>query len=117
MQVIELLKEQVSAVRNEADGNAAFTVLKKNFDARVKGMKKQADAAGKKLENAFVFCEEIFGDGQEMLILVTELTINQHSARFISRYGCEKYFAHNKELLFYERQKEIIREIENLDLY
>lgn len=117
MQVIELLKEQVPAVRNEADGNAAFTVLKKNFDARVKGMKKQADAARKKLENAFVFCEEIFGDGQEMLILVTELTINQYSARFISRYGCEKYFAHNKELLFYERQKEIIREIENLDLY
>ena len=47
-----------------------------------------------------------------MLILVTELTINPHSARFISRYGCKEYFAHNKELLFYERQKEIIREME-----
>ena len=51
-----------------------------------------------------------------MLIFVTELTINPHSARFISRYGCDKYFAHNKELLFYERQKEIIREIEDIDL-
>ena len=27
-----------------------------------------------------------------------------------------RLFNHNKELLFYERQKEIIREIENLDL-
>ena len=51
-----------------------------------------------------------------MLILVTELTINPHSARFISRYGCKEYFAHNKELLFYERQKEIIREMEKLEL-
>ena len=116
IQVIELLKAQAPAVEKASDGNAAFALLKKDFDARVKAMKKQADAAGKKLENAFAFCEEVFGDGQEMLILVTELTINQHSARFISRYGCEKYFAHNKELLFYERQREIIREIESLDL-
>ena len=35
---------------------------------------------------------------------------------FLSHYGCEEYFAHNKELLFYERQKEIIRELETLDL-
>jgi hypothetical protein len=55
-------------------------------------------------------------EGQELLILVTELTINEYSARFISRYGCQEYFAHNKELLFYERQKEIIRETEALEL-
>ena len=51
-----------------------------------------------------------------MLILVTELTINCNAARFISRYGCKEYFAHNKELLFYERQKEIIAELDNLKL-
>jgi hypothetical protein len=28
----------------------------------------------------------------------------------------KEYFNHNKELLFYERQKEIIREIEKLEL-
>jgi len=49
-----------------------------------------------------------------MLILVTELTIRSYGARFISRYGCKEYFAHNKELLFYERQKEIIAELEEL---
>ena len=68
------------------------------------------------MTNAFKFCEEAFGDGQEMLILVTELTISQDCSRFISRYGCEEYFKHNKELLFYERQKEIINEIEKLEL-
>ena len=51
-----------------------------------------------------------------MLILVTELTISYYGARFISRYGCKEYFAHNKELLFYERQKEIITELEKLEL-
>ena len=50
------------------------------------------------------------------MILVTELTISCYGARFISRYGCKEYFAHNKELLFYERQKEIITELEELEL-
>ena len=99
-----------------ADGKAAFAALKKDFDARTGAMKNQADAAGKQLSNLFAFCEAVFGEGQELLILVTELTISYYGARFISRYGCKEYFAHNKELLFYERQKEIITELENLDL-
>ena len=99
-----------------ADGKAAFAVLKKDFDGRTQAMKKQADAAGAQLSNLFRFCEEVFGDGQELLILVTELTISRYGAHFISRYGCKEYFAHNKELLFYERQKEIIAELENLEL-
>lgn len=68
------------------------------------------------MSNIFKFCEDVFGDGQEMLILVTELTMSYYGAHFISRYGCDKYFAHNKELLFHERQKEIIRELEQLKL-
>ncbi len=98
------------------DGAEAFKIIKEEFDKRTKALKKQAEDAGKKLSNAFVFCEKAFDEGQEMLILVTELTISYYGARFISRYGCKEYFAHNKELLFYERQKEIIREIENLNL-
>ncbi|MFR3921735.1 MAG: hypothetical protein ACLTYN_06865 [Dysosmobacter welbionis] len=36
---------------------------------------------------------------------MTELTINYYAATFISRYGCDAYFTHNQELLFYERQQ------------
>ena len=106
-----LLKE-----KTPADGTEAFKLLKAAFDERTKALKKQAETAGKRLSNVFLFCEDVFGDGQEMLILVTELTISYYSAHFISRYGCKEYFDHNKELLFYERQKEIIREIESLEL-
>ena len=67
------------------------------------------------MSNAFRYCEDVFLEGQEMLIFVTELTINYYTATFISRYGCDEYFKHNKELLFYDRQKEIIEELENMD--
>ena len=69
-----------------------------------------------RLNNLFAFCEEVFPEGQELLILVTELTINYYTATFISRYGCDAYFAHNQELLFYERQQEIISQLESLEL-
>lgn len=105
-----LIKEKPS------DGAQAFKIIKTEFDNATKQLKKDADTAGKKLSNVFAFCEEVFEDGQEMLILVTELTISYYGAHFISRYGCKEYFNHNKELLFYERQKEIIGQLENLKL-
>jgi hypothetical protein len=109
--MLPILKE-----KQPADGTAAFKLIKDAFDGHTKDLKKQADAAGKQLSNVFTFCEEVFGDGQEILILVTELTISYYGAHFISRYGCKEYFNHNKELLFYERQKEIIQELEELEL-
>ena len=51
-----------------------------------------------------------------MLLLVTELTVTPWAARFIGLFGCERYFAHNKALLFYERQKEIADQLNRLDL-
>lgn len=98
-----------------ANGDATFQFLKGSYNSHVESLKKHAEHAGEQLSNIFHFCEDAFGDGQELLILVTELTICGYSSRFISRYGCKEYFNHNKELLFYKRQKEIIIELENLE--
>lgn len=54
----------------------------------------------------------MYTDGQEMLILVTELTANSHTARFISEFGCKEYYEHNKALLFIDRSKEIMQRLE-----
>ncbi len=98
------------------DNIDTFKLLKEAFNNRTADLKKLADSVDKQLTNIFVFCEEVFGEGQELLILVTELTISYYGATFISKYGCEEYFKHNKELLFYERQSEIITELEKLEL-
>lgn len=98
-----------------ADKDASDKLIRKLFDAEIKGLKKQADNAGGVLSNMFKFCEKVFGTDQEILILVTELTMNHHAARFISRFGNEEYFKHNKELLFYERQKGMIAQLEQIE--
>ncbi len=116
----ELLIREGYASSEDKNGTGrspeAFRLLKTDYDARVKTLRQKAADAGERLNNLFTFCEEVFADGQEMLILVTELTISYYGASFISKYGCSKYFEHNKELLFYERQKEIISQIQDLNL-
>ena len=116
--VIEALEEEIKVVTQAGSpsGNEAFDLIKKDFNGRKNALKKLVEKTDAELENMFTFAEEVFSEGQEMLIIVTELTKGFYSAHYISRYGCKKYFEHNKELLFYERQNEIIREIEELEL-
>lgn len=101
---------------NAADGMQVFGIVKRIFDGENAKLKNNADALRDRLENMFVFCEKVFPDGQEILILVTELTHLPVAARFISKYGCDAYFRHNKNLLFYERKTEIISSINELGL-
>lgn len=68
--------------------------------------------AAQALDHAFAFLEETFGTGQEMVIFLTELTANYYSVKFISENGSEPYYRYNKELLFEEKQKSILEDIE-----
>lgn len=91
-----------------------FSAIREAFQLEVAAMRETARKAGMLLENLFAFAEEVWPGGQELLILVTELTIHYHAARFIARYGCDAYYRHNQELMFYQRKTAIIRELEQL---
>ena len=113
--VIEFLEKQMTGVMN-VDAETAVAHIKSSYNALTRGHKKEAKLTSARMDNAFRFVDDVFGDGQEMLILVTELTQNYYGSKFISNFGCDEYFKHNKSLLFYERDKEIMDEIAELDL-
>ena len=79
-------------------------------------MKSENSAIQKRLHNLFAFSEVAFMDGNELVVLVTELTMNAYSARFIGLYGSADYQKHNEELMIHERQDDILNEIESLEL-
>ena len=116
--VIAALYEEKELLMKESpvDATSGFKLLYDDYNKRQKDFKKNVEKGKKVLSNMFAFAEEVFEEGQEILIIVTELTINYYTVQFISHYGCKEYFNHNKELLFYERQKEIIAELENIEL-
>lgn len=115
--IMEKQKQEIMTSKKASESTAeAFKLVKKNFDEMVNRLKKSSEEVVKKLNNVFLFIDEVYSEGQEMLIVVTELTANYHSSKFISRYGCEEYFKHNKSLLFYERHTEIMRELDEIEL-
>ncbi len=63
------------------------------------------------LDHAFRFLEESLGQGQELVIFVTELTAGYDTSWLIENFGCDAYFRHNQELLFDDTQHRIREEI------
>jgi len=113
--LIAFLKDISDQMDDSASDSDAFARVKGAFEVRTKALKKSAVSTGNRLENMFAFAEEVFGEGNEILIIVTELTSSGDGAKFIAQYGSPAYFRHNKELLFYERQVQVIAEIDKLE--
>lgn len=103
------------ATKPSAKGEAAFKGIKTSFNRRSDALAQSAELTRAHLENMFVFLENVFGEGQEILVAVTELTANCYAAKFITEYGCPKYFEHNKDVLFYERGLDIMEDIKLLE--
>ncbi|MGN0974531.1 MAG: hypothetical protein ACI4OL_00910 [Gemmiger sp.] len=97
-------------------GTEGYALLRGDLARRLEAHRQNTARQSARLDRLFAFCTQAFGDGQEMLILVTELTVNPESAAFIRRCGCDAYYAHHRDLLFGERQKELDRQIDALDL-
>lgn len=116
--VIRFLKDCEKKLRLEdvESGKEALVFLREQYEAEVSSYKKETEATGEKLHYLFTFVEDTFGTGNEMLILLTECTVNQDSAKFIGMYGCEDYQRHNEEMMISERGDSIMQQIEALDL-
>lgn len=104
------------ALRAEASNGIPFAHVKELFAAAVKSLDAHIAAAAAALDNAFRFVEDAFGESQEMLLLVTDLSANRYGMAFINDHGCERYFTHNERLLFQERGDDLAERINQLDL-
>lgn len=106
-----LLKEDKKIAKK---GNG-FAAVKTRYDRLLAQMREDAAETSERLSCLFGFVNDAFGEGDELLILITELTSNWYSARFISRYGSEEYYACSEQLSFHQRQLDIIERIERSD--
>lgn len=100
----------------DGDKKDPFSYVKEKLDGEVADLKKRVGETDSMLHNLFSFAAEAFEQGNEMLILVTELTVNDESARYMNLFGCEDYQKYNKLLMLSERQDEMKESILKLDL-
>ncbi len=97
--VIRTLKEFVARCTMEKtpSGDAAFHTLERAYKDEVAQVKPAVDAVGAKMENAFSFIEECFGN-REMLVFVAELATRTATMQYLAHYGNDAYYAHNEQL-------------------
>ena len=113
---IDALTREMNQIAGVNDGKEAFAIVKKDFDSIIAALKDDARQVREELSNMFRFCEEAFGEGQELFLITNNLTASDHGTMFISRYGCEEYFRHNKDLMLYDKEKEIDTILEEMTL-
>ena len=88
---------------------------KQAFAAEADALEIQTEQTSQTLQNVFDFMEAAFGDGQEMVAFITELNANYYSIWFIRENGSDQYYRHNKGLLFDNRQKMILGQMDALE--
>jgi len=98
--------------REEITGaDEAMDAVRGWFGQEVEKRKALGAETGAQFDNTFRFLEETFGQGQELVIFVTEITSGYDTSWFVENFGCDAYFRHNKELLFDDTRHRIREEI------
>lgn len=112
--------EQLAALKlvaaDGADSQSGYALVAAAFAALADALQVRAADVEKRLSRAFAFVAAAFGEQQEMLVFTTELTSRTASARYIAQYGSESYFAHNADMILSERQRDLRRRVEDLNI-
>ena len=115
LSVIDLLRSWTPA--RASDARSAFQAVRSAFDGQRQVRSSAIAAASQALEYAFTFMEEAFGEGQEMVVFMTELSMHSKAAAFITEHGCDRYFHYNQTLLVGTRRAQLIQEIRRDEIY
>ena len=113
LQVLAVLRGWEGELRraNAAGTQEAFDLLRGQFQSLADEREKAQQTASAALEAAFDFMEQAFAESQEMVVFVTELTVNPVSHAFLTENGCERYFKYNKDLLLDHRKAALQQEL------
>lgn len=90
----------------------AYGYTKERFEEEAGALETKTEEVKEILQNVFDFLEDAFGESQEMVFFITELNANSYSMWFIKENGSDSYYRYNKGLLFEERQKMILAEMD-----
>ncbi|MBR6738518.1 MAG: AAA family ATPase [Oscillospiraceae bacterium] len=108
------LSAEIAKLEAYAKEAADMDALRALFGAETARREDLGTETGTMFDNAFRALEDAFGDSQELVIFVTEITAGYDTAWFVENFGCDAYFRHNRDLLFDEVRHRIREDIKEL---
>ena len=99
-------------LKKARESAGSFDDVRTAFKAETEAMNGKLRTAGEEMENLFVFAETVWTEGSELLMIVTQLSANADTARYIAKYGSDGYSRNAERLNFHGNREKLIREIE-----
>ena len=93
------------------DTKEVFQELKQEFETLKQEDDKNIHRMQEFLNRAFDFIKKGIGNGQEMVIFISDLGNNEDSVWYLSSYGNEDFFEYSKQFQFKERERKLQSEI------
>ncbi len=115
--VHRLLLMELSALQAElaqkgtGDSHADFSLCKSWFDQKEALRQQRIAQTGDHVTHAFSFLARCFGEGQEMVLFLTQLSSDAHALSFVNECGNDAYFKYNRLLLLDERRQSLVQEV------
>ena len=116
LKAISNLYELAPSIASCSNYEQSFEVIRDRYSSQVNGHNERAASVRERMDNLFRFADGCWGEDKEMLLIATELTADPECVQFISTYGSDEYYKHNKNLLLNEHDAEIKQQIEELDI-
>ena len=98
------------------ESETAFERVRAEFIKETENRENVITETSENLEHAFDFMERAFGESQEMVVFITELTVNFYGAKFLAENKCGRFYKYNKGLLANERRAEVLSGIEEVEM-
>ena len=116
LMTVRALDELCDDLAREASGDAArdYALMRNRFAESEAERRAFSLKTGQELENAFHFLAETFGEGQEMVIFLSELSASVYAMKFIQEYGSREYDRQSRLLLLKDRRQALREEIFSL---
>ena len=93
---------------------SSFSILQEAFEKETAAREQVMENTMQKLEYAFDFMEAAFGESQEMVLFITELSVNPYAAAFLRENDCPRYYMYNKNLLFEDQDARIRAQLDEI---
>ena len=108
-EILRILEENLTCLKQHyIHAHAAgFSFIADLFAERVSKRAEMAEKLLGSIEAGFAFAEEAFGEGQELVLLVSSLGRSESARAFLTYHESEAFLRHSKKLLYREREKEL----------
>lgn len=103
---LETLRARLTA--QELSGSAAAEETRQWFQSAVAQRRSLIQTGSLRLDRAFGLIDAAFGEGQELVIFLTELTMNPYSMKFLSDNGNQRFSQLNQTLLLGGRKRALL---------